>query len=143
MINETIKGISRAIFEEFGSGYTIYKEDVPQNFKEPSFSIVHIRSSSDLKRPDRHMRRNRFNIHYFPTQGEHEREEMHDVSERLFSCLEYINVLDNPCRGAKMAPEIVDGVLHFFVDYDFFVVKKREGGDNSMKSIGSVIKLEE
>ena len=143
MILETIKGISRALFNEFGSKYAIYKEDIPQNFKEPCFSITHIRGTNDLKLTGRYIRRNRFNVHYFPKKGEHEKEEIYNVIERLFSCLEYINVLDNLCGGAKMSPEIVDGVLHFFVDYDFFVVEKRECEDNSMKSIGSTIKLEE
>ena len=143
MINEIVKGISRAIYDEFGNGYAIYKENIPQNFTEPCFSIVHIRSSNDLKLTNRYMRRNLFDIHYFPEDGRNEKEQMYNVAERLFLCLEHIFVLDNMCRGAKMSPEIVDGVLHFFVNYDFFVTRQSDGDDNPMIDINSTTNWEE
>ena len=139
MINATIEGISRAIYGEFGSDYEIYKEEIPQGFKEPCFSIVHIMGTSDAKLPNRYLRTNRFDVHYFPKSGRNEKSDMHDVAERLFLCLEYINVLDNSCRGTKMSPEIVEGVLHFFVSYDFFV-KKQLDDDNPMIEMKSEIK---
>lgn len=139
MINETIKGISRAIFEEFGKGYAIYKEDIPQNFTEPCFSIVHVRGTNELKLKNRYMRRNLFDVHYFPKGGRNEKEDMHNVAERLFLCLEHIKLLDNLIMGSKMSPEIVDGVLHFFVHYDFFV-KRQVDEDNPMIEINSTIK---
>ena len=139
MINATIEAISRAIYNEFGSGYEIYKEDIPQGFKEPCFSIFHILGTSDRKSPNRYLRKNRFDVHYFPKSGRNEKSEMQEVAERLFLCLEYINVLDNPCEGTKMSPEIVEGVLHFFVSYDFFV-KKQLDDDNPMIEMKSEIK---
>lgn len=139
MINATIQGISRAIYDEFGSEYEIYKENIPQGFNEPCFSIVHVLSTSDAKLPNRYLRRNRFDVHYFPKSGQNEKSDIHDVAERLFLCLEYINVLDNSCRGTKMSPEIVEGVLHFFVSYDFFV-KKQLDDDNPMIEMKSEIK---
>lgn len=142
MINEIIKGISRAIHEEFGDGYAIYKENIPQNFNEPCFSILHIRGTSDLKLKNRYFRRNLFDIHYFPKDDGHEKENMHDVVERLYLCLEHIFVLDNLLRGIKMSPEIVDGVLHFFVNYDFFV-KRQVNEDNPMITINSTTDWEE
>lgn len=136
MINATIDGISRAIYNEFGSDYEIYKEDIPQGFKEPCFSIVHVMSTSDAKSPYRYLRKNRFDIQFFPKSGRNEKSDMHSVTERLFLCLEHIYVLDNLCRGTKMSPEIVDGVLHFFVSYDFFV-KRQLNDDNPMVTMNS------
>ena len=129
MINEIVKGISRALYETFGDEYTIYKEYVPQNFKEPSFLILHIRGTNDVKSPVRYLMRNQFDIHYFPKDELNSRTEMRSVIESLFLSLEYINVLDNLCRGTKMSYEIIDGVLHFFVNYDMFMVKDTSGDD--------------
>lgn len=129
MTNDIVKGISRALYETFGEDYTIYKEDVPQNFKEPCFVIIHLRGSSDMKSPNRYFRHNLFDVHYFPKDELNSRTEMRSVIESLFLSLEYINVLDNLCRGTKMSYEIIDGVLHFFVNYDMFMVKDTSGDD--------------
>jgi hypothetical protein len=55
------------------------------------------------------------------------------VQERLEDCLEYIIHHDSQSdvdggliRGTEMHGEIVDGVLSFFVNYDFYVYKDKE-----------------
>jgi hypothetical protein len=124
MINEIVKGISRALYETFGDEYTIYKDDVPQDFNEPCFMIVYLHGSIEQKSPIRYFQYNLFDIHYFPKDELNSRTEMRSVIESLFLSLEYINVLDNLCRGTKMSYEIIDDVLHFFVNYDMFVNKE-------------------
>lgn len=125
MTNEIIKGIAAALNGTFGSEYDVYAEDVPQGFKEPCFSIVHILSDRSAKLPNRYLSRNKFDIHYFPKSEHRKKAEIRSVAESLFLSLEYINVLDNLCRGTKMSYEIIDGVLHFFVNYDMYVVKDK------------------
>lgn len=126
MINDIIDGIAEALNKAFGAECTIYKESIPQGFKEPCFSIVHIMGENVPYLTGRYLKKNRFDIHYFPTPGYQEKEEMYDVENKLHFVLEYITVsdknkLDNLFRGTKMSSEIVDGVLHFFVSYDRFV----------------------
>lgn len=48
------------------------------------------------------------------------------MAERLLSCLEYIALEGDAVMGTRMHYEVLDGVLHFFVDYDMFV-DRREG----------------
>lgn len=121
MINDIIDGIAEALNKAFGSECTIYKESIPQGFKEPCFSIVHIMGENVPYLTGRYLKKNRFDIHYFPTPGNREKTEMYAVENKLHFVLEYINVLDILFRGTKMSSEIVDGVLHFFVNYDRFV----------------------
>lgn len=124
MINDIIDGIAGALNKAFGAECTIYKESIPQGFKEPCFSIVHIMGENVPYLTGRYLKKNRFDIHYFPTQDtkeKREKEEMYAVENKLHFALEYINVLDILFRGTKMSSEIVDGVLHFFVSYDRFV----------------------
>ena len=136
MISEIVKGISKKLYETFGSEYKIYKENIPQGFKEPCFVIVHIHSFSDKKFADRYFRQNYFDVMYHP-KGEYNKNfEIQKVMETLFLSLEEIFVLDNLTRGTKMSPEIVDGVLHFFVNYDMFV-KRPEKKDNHMQTLNS------
>lgn len=124
MINDIIKGIAAALNKAFGDECTIYKEDVPQGFKEPCFYILHVMGENVPYLTGRYLKKNRFDIHFFPTPGNREKTEMYAVEEQLHFALEYINVLDNLFRGTKMSSEIVDGVLHFFVSYDRFISKQ-------------------
>ena len=129
MINSIIDGIATKLYQEFGDSYSIYKEKIPQGFQEPCFAILHLLSNSEAKVPDRYLRRNTFDIHFFPTPGQDEKNEMYRVGECLLLALEYINCLDNLIRGTKMRYEIVDDVLHFFISYDLFVkpIRDEEG----------------
>ena len=122
MINDLINGISIKLRSVFGSDYKIYKEEVKQGLVEPCFNIVVLEPSQEAKLPNRYLRSYPIDVHYFPkTATKHE---MYEVAEQLLIELEYITVLDNLCKGTKMRYEIVDGVLHFFVNYDFFVKKE-------------------
>lgn len=125
MTNEIIKGIAAALNGTFGSEYDVYAEDISQGFKEPCFSISHILSDRSAKLPNRYLSRNKFDVHYFPKSEHRKKAEILSVAESLFLSLEYINVLDNLCRGTKMSYEIIDGVLHFFVNYDVYVTKDK------------------
>lgn len=142
MTNDIIQGIADALNDTFGSGYSVYKEDIPQGFEEPCFSIVHIMSENSGKLPVRYHRRNRFDVHYFPKDERNAKTEMYSVAESLFLALEYINVLDNSCRGTKMSYEIIDGVLHFFVNYDLYITKNIES-QSSMQTLQYTPTLEE
>ena len=46
---------------------------------------------------------------------------LHDLAEKLFWALEYIDVNGSEIRGANMKCEIVDDVLEFNVNYSHFI----------------------
>lgn len=123
MISSIIKGISVAINTEFGDGYTIYTESIEQGLKEPCFFISCLSPTNKVFFGERYFRTNQMCIQYIPTNTSVEKEECNAVVERLFNCLEYITVEDDPVRGSKMNSEIVDGILNFFVNYDLFIMK--------------------
>ena len=141
MINDIINGISVILNQEFGSDYKIYKENIKQGLKEPCFNIVMLEPTQSAKLPNRYFRTYPFDIHYFPKSTTDAKAEMYEVAERLFIILEYILVVDNLCNGSKMRAEIVDGVLHFFVNYDMFV-KTEEVDIGHMEDLKIVPTLE-
>ena len=135
MLNDTIKAIAIKLNETFGDEYTYYKENVPQDLREPAFIITHLITLNSAKLPNRYLRKQTFNIQYFPKDKYNAKNEMYDVAEKMLIALEYISLshnenFDNLCRGTKMRYEVVDGVLHFFVNYDLFVKKEVVKEDN-------------
>lgn len=128
MINRIIDGISLALNAEFGDDYRIHTELIEQGLVEPCFSIVCLNPNSEQSLGNRYFRQNKFCVHYFPD-SENKVSECMNVLERLLDCLEIITVDDSPTRGIKMSGEMDGGVLHFFVNYDFYVIKQTEEAD--------------
>ena len=58
-------------------------------------------------------------------------EEAYSLIDKLFDELEYVRMLNGDLiRGTDMHAEIEDGVLHFFVNYNLFLIKKYDIIDN-------------
>lgn len=121
MINSIIETISRAIKDEFGNRYTNYMEAVKQDLKKPCFFILCINPTKKLLRGKRYLRTNQFCIQYFPESENNKRRECNETAEKLLSCLEWLTISGKPVMGTKKEYEIVDDVLHFFVNYDVLV----------------------
>ena len=133
-VNMIIEAIAAALNGEFGEEYTVYAEDVKQGLSEPCFFISCINPSDRqlMGNANRHFlasryyRENRFCIQYFPLEENNGRQESYDKAERLFGCLEEINADGDIIRGTDMNFEYTDGILSFFVSYNFFVFRTRE-----------------
>lgn len=126
MINTIIESISVALNAEFGDKYKIHREVKRQGLKEPCFFIQCLNPTEKLFLQKRYFRQNQFCIQYFPEDKFHGNQECYAVAERLFSCLEHLDVDGDLVMGTKRKYEVVDGILHFFVNYDLFVYKVAE-----------------
>ena len=133
-VNLIIEAIATALNGEFGEEYTVYAEEVKQGLSEPCFFVSCINPSDRqlMGNANRHFlaaryyRENRFCIQYFSLDENNGRRESYDKAERLFGCLEEINADGDIIRGTDMNFEYTDGILSFFVSYNFFVYKTRE-----------------
>lgn len=133
-VNLIIEAIAAALNGEFGEEYTVYAEEVKQGLSEPCFFVSCINPSDRqlMGNANRHFlaaryyRENRFCIQYFPLDENNGRRESYDKAERLFGCLEEISAYGDIIRGTDMNFEYTDGVLSFFVSYNFFVYRTRE-----------------
>ncbi|MNW02212.1 hypothetical protein D3C71_1979630 [compost metagenome] len=47
------------------------------------------------------------------------------MAERLYSDIEYVTGSEGSYRGAGMRHEIVDGMLHFFVQYNYHLFRTK------------------
>lgn len=123
MTNAIVEAISTALDAEFGEDYEIHMEEIKQGLKPPCFFIVSLNPTTELFLGKRYFKTNGFCVQYFP-QSDKKQRECNDIAERMNWCLEYITVSGDKCRGTKMHHEVINGVLNFFVNYDFFVYKK-------------------
>ena len=122
MIRELTDAIAAALSAEFGDGYAVYVNNVEQGLLEPCFFVSCVRSSARPFLDKRRFWENLFCVQYFPKDKNREKEEDGEVSERLFACLETVDLADGPMRGTQLSCEITDGILSFFVHYDLFTV---------------------
>lgn len=123
MINEIIEAIRTTLSAEFGDHYEIHMEEIQQDLTRPYFFISCINPTSRLFLGNRDFRENMFCLQYFPEQKGHDKRECYDVAERLFQCLESVDVGGTLVKGTKRKCEFVNGILNFFVNYDVYVEK--------------------
>lgn len=123
MVGEILTGISMKLNQVF-EGCEIYGDsDVVQGLIEPCFFIAVLNPSQTKLIGQRYFREHPFNVQYFPKEAG-DNAELHDVASDLFETLEYITLLNGDLvHGTSMAYEIVDGILHFFVQFNMFVNK--------------------
>ena len=138
MINSIIVGISTALDAEFGERYEIFTEEIKQGLEEPCFFIACLNPTHKLFLGKRYFRQNSFCIQYFP-ESDKKQQECLDVAERLTECLEIITAADTQIRGTKVKYEVIDGVLNFFINYDYFFYKVKD--ETPIESISTNINV--
>ncbi|WP_438491023.1 phage tail terminator family protein [Paenibacillus sp. IHBB 3054] len=105
----------------------VYDEAVEQGMQQPCFFVLLIESSQNREINRRYRRFNPFDVHYFPHKdAAAPREECELMAERLYSEIEYVRGSEGGYRGTGMRHEIVDGVLHFFVQYNYHVIRTKD-----------------
>lgn len=126
MLNEIIKGISMKLNATFGDEYRTYQNDVEQGLVEPCFFVHVLKPELSPLLGRRSLKQNPFDVRYHP-KAPGNNAEMFTVAEELMECLEYISLPNGDLlRGTGMNYEIVDDVLHFFVNYNHTQIKPYE-----------------
>lgn len=46
------------------------------------------------------------------------------MADKLYEVLEYVKVNENLYRSSNMTHEVIDGVLHFMLQFNYHVVKE-------------------
>lgn len=122
MINDIVIAISQRLDEVFGDEYRYHMDAIPQGAQTPCFFILLLQGTQTQIIGNRYYREHSFDIHYFP-QSVQPMQEIQDVAARLMMDLEYVDLGSGLIRGTEMRYEVQDDVLHFFVQYNFFVLK--------------------
>lgn len=123
-VNDVKNGVVSILVQNFPPpAYAVYGEEIKQGFEEPCFFVKFLSGSQDRELGRRHKRHHSFDIHYFPESKTGANEEIANIIELLYGLLEYVRAGGSLFRGRGMNHETVNGVLHFFVNYDFHVMR--------------------
>ncbi len=126
MGNDLITGVMTRLRDTFGEDTTVYFDEVNQELNEPCFFVRTLEVSQELVVRNRYRRIYHLDIEYHPEDRQQTAREIADVANTMLMAMEYIHIGENLTRGTNIRYEVQDKVLHFFVDYDFFVFKVLE-----------------
>lgn len=125
MIYEVIDAIAAKLASKYS--YETHIEKLPQGFEEPCFFIKLISNDENQLVDNRYYRTNTFDVSYF---NDNDNVDLCNKADELTDLLEYIKLENGDLlRGVGRKSEVIDGVLHFIVSYNFSVVKPREKED--------------
>lgn len=119
-VNDVRNGVIAALVSLY-PGVKVYGEEIKQGLVEPWFFVKVLTTGQSREVNRRYKRSNSFDVHYFAKTNE----ELHEMAESLYGGLEYVTYDGKIYRGSGMTHEIVDRVLHFFVDYNFHVIRDK------------------
>ncbi|APC85584.1 phage tail terminator family protein [Clostridium botulinum] len=123
-INDLRIGINQTLDKEFPN-INIYGEEIEQGFEEPCFFVKVLSSGQDKEINVRYKKNISFNIHYF-SDKEDINSDCNDIADKLYEVLEYIKVNNSLYRSNEMTHEVIDGVLHFMLQFNYHVLKEIE-----------------
>ena len=126
MGNDLITGVMTRLRDTFGEDTTVYFDEVKQELNEPCFFVRTLEVSQELVVRNRYRRIYHLDIEYHPEDRQQTAREIADVANTMLMAMEYIHIGENLTRGTNIRYEVQEKVLHFFVDYDFFVFKVLE-----------------
>lgn len=126
MLNEIIKGVSMKLNTAFGEKYKIYQNDVRQGLKKPCFFLAVLNPTLTPLTGRRYMSRNPLDVQFIPA-DDTKNAKLYEVGWELMEALEYIKLPGgDSLRGTSLNFEVVDGVLHCFVNYNLPLNKPAE-----------------
>jgi hypothetical protein len=97
----------------------IMGEEIKQNLKPPCFFVKLLEPAHTQELGRRFFRYHPFDVHYFAP--DRSNDDMYDMVEQLTTALQWIEVGGRKVRGTDMRFQVIDEVLHFFVEYNFHV----------------------
>lgn len=141
IINDVVDKVSVALYDAFGSGYTIYPEHINQGFKTPCFMIQVLETTTSPYIGGRFERTVPVVIRFVPvTDGR--TKAMNDMADMMYECLEVIGSGNDLIRGRNLSSDFdEDGNLQFFVTYSQFFYK--ENTDDNMNELETEVMVED
>lgn len=129
MINSIIEAVANSLYSEFGDGYKIYSDPIPQGTEEPCFFVRLLNSAIKQVMGGRYRMTNQICIQYLPSDKLNPKTEFTAVSERLMTTVDNITVGGGPIHGSGIHSEVTSEVLSFFVDYNLYVYREKNTAD--------------
>jgi hypothetical protein len=123
-INDIVTAVSIKLQEVFGDSYKKYVDEVPQGFSTPAFLILFLSLEQRQRIGKRWHINTLFNVQYFPSGG---RIDASNHTFKVQQALKELTLLNGSLmRGTGATSEIVDGISHNFIHFNFFLQEQEE-----------------
>jgi len=122
MIDEIKQAIADKL-EELYPGYTLYDEDIPQNFKKPSFLVTLVEQSYGKRLDNKFIGNVTLDVAYFSNKGKNEIKS--DCQAVMMNLLRAFDLLDT-FRARNLQANITDNVLHITFNVNYSEIKIEE-----------------
>jgi len=122
MISEIKQAITQKILGLYPSA-TVYADDIPQNFKKPSFLLTLIEQNYGKGLANKYNSTVSFDVAYFSDKGKNEVKS--DCQAVQVNLLRTLNTLDT-FRVQNLQANITDNVLHITFDVSYSEIKTKE-----------------
>lgn len=122
MISDIKQAIAQKILKLYPEA-TIYDEDIPQNFKTPSFLVTAIEQSYGKRLADKYNSTVSFDVAYFSDKKKNEIKS--DCQAVMVNLLRAFDLLDT-FRARNLQANITDNVLHITFDVSYSEMKIEE-----------------
>lgn len=122
MIDLIVKSVTKTLSDKF-TDISVINEDLPQNLPLPCFYVCVLNTSKKELLKDRFILNVPLDIHYFVSDTNNKKTEINTISMRLLETLKILNLYNSSLeqvgslKSFNINTEIVDNVLHFFVEY--------------------------
>ena len=127
VVKEIVIGIATKINKIYDNKYPIYTDAEQQGVDKPCFFIKYLKGEEnrEIGLQDRFYK-DKLNFVIIGYTEDGNSEILYDMIDKLYE-LEYIELTDKTLlRADKLHPEVEDGILHFFIDYEIFIKKESE-----------------
>lgn len=118
--------VTRAIVEAVSDafpGQKVYTKN-NQGLKPPCFVVLALNNAQDKLMNRRFSRAQMYDVHYFPVDAA-DQDECQAVGNKLLDILELLSYDGMRYRGTGMNFEVTNGIMHFFVNYNFHVMRPK------------------
>ena len=122
MINDVKQAIVNKLLELYPT-YTIYDEDIPQNFRTPSFLVTVIEQNYGKRLANKYNSTVSFDVAYFSNKGKNKiKSDCQAVQVNLLRAFDLMGGF----RAQSLQATIVDNVLHITFDVNYSELKIEE-----------------
>ncbi|WP_282938986.1 DUF6838 family protein [Paenibacillus sp. RC67] len=126
MIFEEMKNALLVQLKSLGFDIPIYDENNKQDLQKPSFLMLLVSSKQVKEINGRYRYPTLFSIQYFPNPGNRTIPiGFHEMAERLYEELEYMEWEGKRYRGYELHHEILEDSLQFYISFDIHVTKQK------------------
>ena len=127
MYNDIMDAVTCRLNELFGDEYEIYTDEVEQELHEPCFFVQFLEPSEKPMIGPRAFRNTGLCIQYMPKEGSQKSRDINQVASGLMDGMEFVALPGGDLlRGTSKSTKVSDGILNFFVNYNMFIIKKKE-----------------